>query len=41
LIQLMIETAYIQPPIDQIGDGPPDIRPAFVHTLKTITKDTQ
>ncbi|CAK7326431.1 unnamed protein product [Dovyalis caffra] len=41
LIQLMIETAYIQPPVDQIGDGPPDIRPAFVHTLKTITKDTQ
>ncbi|KAJ6899503.1 DNA-directed RNA polymerase 1B [Populus alba x Populus x berolinensis] len=41
LIQLMIESAYIQPPIDQIGDGPPDIRPAFVHTLKTITKDTQ
>jgi DNA-directed RNA polymerase len=37
----MIETAYIQPPIDQIGDGPPDIRPAFVHPLKTITKDTQ
>ncbi|KAJ6718625.1 DNA-DIRECTED RNA polymerase [Salix purpurea] len=41
LIQLMIESAYIQPPTDQIGDGPPDIRPAFVHTLKTITKDTQ
>lgn len=41
LIQLLMDTAYIQPPVDQIGDGPPDIRPAFVHNLKTITKDTQ
>ncbi|XP_022967967.1 DNA-directed RNA polymerase 1B, mitochondrial-like [Cucurbita maxima] len=41
LIQLLIETAYIQPPIDQLGEGPPDIRPAFVHTLKTITKEAQ
>ncbi|KAK6252007.1 hypothetical protein QUC31_013727 [Theobroma cacao] len=39
LIQLLIENAYIQPPVDQLGDGPPDIRPAFVHSLKTITKD--
>ncbi|XAR65326.1 DNA-directed RNA polymerase [Bertholletia excelsa] len=41
LIQLLMETAYIQPPIDQLGDGPPDIRPAFVHTLKTVTKENQ
>ncbi|XP_023542839.1 DNA-directed RNA polymerase 1B, mitochondrial-like [Cucurbita pepo subsp. pepo] len=41
LIQLLIETAYIQPPMDQLGGGPPDIRPAFVHTLKTITKEAQ
>ncbi|CAK9316793.1 unnamed protein product [Citrullus colocynthis] len=41
LIQLLMETAYIQPPVDQLGDGPPDIRPAFVHTLKTITKEAQ
>ncbi|XP_034226012.1 DNA-directed RNA polymerase 1, mitochondrial isoform X2 [Prunus dulcis] len=41
LIQLLMDTAYIQPPVDQIGDGPPDIRPAFVHNLKTITRDTQ
>uniref|UniRef100_A0A5B6YJ87 DNA-directed RNA polymerase N-terminal domain-containing protein n=1 Tax=Davidia involucrata TaxID=16924 RepID=A0A5B6YJ87_DAVIN len=41
LIQLLMETAYIQPPVDQLGDGPPDIRPAFVHTLKTVTKETQ
>ncbi|KAL3501558.1 hypothetical protein ACH5RR_036007 [Cinchona calisaya] len=36
LIQILMETAYIQPPVDQLGDGPPDIRPAFVHTLKTV-----
>ncbi|XP_070043947.1 DNA-directed RNA polymerase 1B, mitochondrial isoform X2 [Nicotiana tomentosiformis] len=36
LIQILMETAYIQPPNDQLDDGPPDIRPAFVHTLKTV-----
>ncbi|KAK6931395.1 DNA-directed RNA polymerase, N-terminal [Dillenia turbinata] len=41
LIQILMETAYIQPPVDQVGDGPPDIRPAFVHTLKTVTKESQ
>lgn len=41
LIQLLIETAYIQPPMDQLGDGLPDIRPAFMHTLKTVMKDSQ
>ncbi|KAM1065274.1 hypothetical protein ACFX13_021166 [Malus domestica] len=41
LIQLLMDTAYIQPPVDQSGDDPLDIRPAFVHVLKTITKDTQ
>ncbi|XP_031388098.1 DNA-directed RNA polymerase 1B, mitochondrial isoform X2 [Punica granatum] len=41
LIQLLTETAYIQPPMDQSGDGPPDIRPAFVHALKNVTKDSQ
>ncbi|XP_047340639.1 DNA-directed RNA polymerase 1B, mitochondrial-like [Impatiens glandulifera] len=39
LIQLLMETAYIQPPVEQLGVGPPDIRPAFVHTLKVITKE--
>ncbi|XVF43309.1 hypothetical protein PTKIN_Ptkin02bG0030000 [Pterospermum kingtungense] len=39
LIQLLMEKAYIQPPADQLGDGPPDIRPAFVHALKTVTKE--
>ncbi|CAN0907935.1 DNA-directed RNA polymerase 2, chloroplastic/mitochondrial [Linum grandiflorum] len=41
LIQLLIETAYIQPPVDQLGDDPPDIRPAFLHTLRTVTLDAQ
>lgn len=35
LIELLIETAYIQSPADQLADGLPDIRPAFVHTTKT------
>ncbi|XP_038892390.1 DNA-directed RNA polymerase 1B, mitochondrial [Benincasa hispida] len=41
LIQLLMETAYIQPPVDQLGAGPPDIRPAFVHTLKNVTQGGQ
>ncbi|KAK2354811.1 DNA-directed RNA polymerase 1B, mitochondrial [Trifolium repens] len=41
LIQLLIETAYLQPPANQFGDGgPPDIYPAFKHTLKTVSADT-
>ncbi|KAL3006073.1 hypothetical protein AAZX31_08G257000 [Glycine max] len=41
LMQLLIETAYIQPPANLIGDGPPDIRPAFKHTLKTLSSESQ
>lgn len=41
LMQLLIETAYIQPPSNQFGDGPPDIRPAFKHTLRTLSNDSQ
>ncbi|KAJ4978990.1 hypothetical protein NE237_009770 [Protea cynaroides] len=40
LIELLMETAYIQPPVDQAADGPPDIRPAFRHSLKTVSKET-
>ncbi|KAL7132631.1 hypothetical protein ABFS83_12G087600 [Erythranthe nasuta] len=36
LIQILTQTAYIQPPVDQRDDGAPDIRPAFVHTLKCV-----
>ncbi|KAF5196166.1 Dna-directed rna polymerase 2 protein, partial [Thalictrum thalictroides] len=41
LIELLMETAYIQPPVDQLADGPPDIRPAFRHSLQTVSKDNQ
>ncbi|KAJ0988251.1 hypothetical protein J5N97_006607 [Dioscorea zingiberensis] len=41
LIELLMETAYVQPPVDQSADGPPDIRPAFRHSLRTVTKETQ
>lgn len=33
LIQLLIETAYVQAPVDQSADSPPDIHPAFSHTF--------
>ena len=36
LIEILLQTAYIQPPADQIDDCPPDIRPAFVHSLRTV-----
>ncbi|XP_074294865.1 DNA-directed RNA polymerase 1B, mitochondrial-like isoform X2 [Silene latifolia] len=39
LIQLLLETAYIQPPIHHSFSAPPDIRPAFIHTVKSVFKD--
>lgn len=40
LIELLVQTAYIQPPSepesDQSQDGGPDIRPAFVHSFRTM-----
>ncbi|MED6149138.1 DNA-directed RNA polymerase 1B, mitochondrial [Stylosanthes scabra] len=41
LMQLLIETAYIQPPANEIGDAPPDIYPAFKHTLRTVSFENQ
>ncbi|KAG8056393.1 hypothetical protein GUJ93_ZPchr0002g26150 [Zizania palustris] len=41
LIELMIETAYIQPPVSQYSDGPPDIRPAFTHEMRTVASEQQ
>ncbi|KAK9067152.1 hypothetical protein SSX86_014477 [Deinandra increscens subsp. villosa] len=39
LIELLLQSAYIQPPADQLGgEMPPDIRPAFVHTFRTSVK---
>uniref|UniRef100_A0A6N2LEM8 DNA-directed RNA polymerase n=1 Tax=Salix viminalis TaxID=40686 RepID=A0A6N2LEM8_SALVM len=37
LIELLLQTAYIQPPPDQLADSPPDLRPAFVHTFRTVS----
>ncbi|KAL0800918.1 hypothetical protein Bca101_056093 [Brassica carinata] len=37
LIQLLLETAYIQPPVEQFDDGPPEIRPAFKQSSKNVT----
>ncbi|KAL1097043.1 hypothetical protein V6Z11_D05G009100 [Gossypium hirsutum] len=38
LLELLTETAYVQPPIDQSGDSPLDVRPAFRHKFKTISR---
>lgn len=35
----MLQTAYLQPPANQSAEGPPDIRPAFVHTIRTVSKE--
>ncbi|CAN6450752.1 unnamed protein product [Victoria cruziana] len=39
LIDLLVQTAYVQPPLDQLAEGPPEIRPAFIHTFKTVKKE--
>lgn len=39
LIEILTETAYVQPPLEQSVDGPPDVRPAFTHKLKLVKKD--
>uniref|UniRef100_A0A2P2MP54 DNA-directed RNA polymerase n=1 Tax=Rhizophora mucronata TaxID=61149 RepID=A0A2P2MP54_RHIMU len=39
LLELLTETAYVQPPVDQSVDTPPDVRPAFRHKFKTLSKD--
>ncbi|XP_062158881.1 DNA-directed RNA polymerase 3B, chloroplastic isoform X2 [Alnus glutinosa] len=41
LIELLTETAYVQPPLNQLADGPPDIRPAFRHKFKRVTNPGQ
>ncbi|CAJ1835798.1 unnamed protein product [Sphenostylis stenocarpa] len=40
LIELLMQTAYIQPPSDQYLDDAPDIRPAFVHSFRTVVKES-
>ncbi|KAB1211404.1 DNA-directed RNA polymerase 2B, chloroplastic/mitochondrial [Morella rubra] len=39
LIELLMQTAYIQSPANQLADSPPDIQPAFIHTFKTVMKE--
>ncbi|XP_042448640.1 DNA-directed RNA polymerase 1B, mitochondrial-like [Zingiber officinale] len=39
LIELLMETAYVQPPASQSADNNLDIRPAFRHTRKAIIKE--
>ncbi|CAA0821104.1 DNA-directed RNA polymerase 3- chloroplastic [Striga hermonthica] len=34
LLQLLIQSAYVQPPVEQSAESPPDVRPAFRHLLK-------
>ncbi|XP_050380024.1 DNA-directed RNA polymerase 2, chloroplastic/mitochondrial [Argentina anserina] len=41
LIELLTQTAFIQPPADQLGDGSFDIQPAFVHTFRTMGNDAK
>ncbi|NP_001289520.1 DNA-directed RNA polymerase 2, chloroplastic/mitochondrial [Nicotiana sylvestris] len=41
LIDLLLQTAYIQPPANQLAVDPPDIRPAFVHSVRTVAKETK
>lgn len=41
LIELLIQTAYIQPRAEQLGDDPPDIRPAFVHAFRTVMQNAK
>ncbi|KAF3555576.1 hypothetical protein F2Q69_00016601 [Brassica cretica] len=38
LLELLMETAYVQPPLTQSGDSIPEVRPAFRHKFKTVTK---
>ncbi|PWA71341.1 Extracellular ligand-binding receptor [Artemisia annua] len=40
LVELLLQSAYIQPLADQSGGAmPPDIRPAFTHTFRTSVKE--
>lgn len=39
LIELLIETAYVQHPGSQSADSPPDVRPAFRHKFKILTNE--
>ncbi|KAK6156642.1 hypothetical protein DH2020_010890 [Rehmannia glutinosa] len=40
LIQLLTQSAYVQPPVNQSADSPPDVRPAFRHIFKIATRES-
>ncbi|KAK4481656.1 hypothetical protein RD792_012563 [Penstemon davidsonii] len=40
LIELLTQTAYVQPPVNQSADSPPDVRPAFRHLFRIATRET-
>ncbi|KAG8372537.1 hypothetical protein BUALT_Bualt12G0076400 [Buddleja alternifolia] len=40
LIDLLTQSAYVQPPVNQSADSPPDVRPAFRHVFKIATKES-
>ncbi|XP_051131571.1 DNA-directed RNA polymerase 3B, chloroplastic [Andrographis paniculata] len=39
LIELLTQSAYVQTPVSQSPDGPPDVRPAFRHIFKVAMKE--
>ncbi|XP_042002629.1 DNA-directed RNA polymerase 3, chloroplastic-like [Salvia splendens] len=39
LIELLTQSAYVQPPIDQTADCPPEVRPAFRHVFKIAARE--
>ncbi|XP_027919149.1 DNA-directed RNA polymerase 3, chloroplastic isoform X2 [Vigna unguiculata] len=41
LIDLLIQTAFVHSPINQSADTPPDIRPAFRHRFKVISRNPE
>ncbi|KAK1629779.1 hypothetical protein QYE76_004094 [Lolium multiflorum] len=41
LIEILIETAHIQPPASQSADSTPEIRPAFTHEMRTVAREQQ
>ncbi|XP_078438342.1 DNA-directed RNA polymerase 3, chloroplastic-like [Wolffia australiana] len=39
LLELLMDTAFVQPPAVQSVDFPPNIRPAFRHTFRPVSKE--
>ncbi|KAJ6290528.1 hypothetical protein OIU78_026299, partial [Salix suchowensis] len=41
LIELLLQTAFIQPPCDQLADTLSEPRPAFVHASRTVSYENK